>query len=194
MELIFNPCGKFWWSPEGPVSQIHSPHLYVGAPGIISLLTSIQILKRECGAESIGKLPYLFIPGKTAHLVPEFAVEDLRSAELQPCVPALAVKNRPWAEQWWLLNFRPNWKKSIDKCPVLSFRKYGHIILDLLLWTPNAITHGPPLVYSISCSNHSLGCLPQPGTKRWGEGILRMEDAGGLRKMTTQAVRIPIYL
>ena len=25
MELIFNPCGKFRWSPEGPVSQIHFP-------------------------------------------------------------------------------------------------------------------------------------------------------------------------
>ena len=29
MELIFNSCGEFWWSPEGPVSQIHSPYLYV---------------------------------------------------------------------------------------------------------------------------------------------------------------------
>ena len=34
MELIFNPCGEFRYSPEGPVSQIHSPHLLVGAPGI----------------------------------------------------------------------------------------------------------------------------------------------------------------
>ena len=28
------------------------------------------------------------------------------------------------------------------------------------------------------CSDHSWRCLPQPGTKCWGEGILRMEDAG----------------
>ena len=34
MELRFNHCGEFRRSPEGPVSQIHSPHLYVGAPGI----------------------------------------------------------------------------------------------------------------------------------------------------------------
>ena len=27
-------------------------------------------------------------------------------------------------------------------------------------------------------SDHFLGCLAQPGTKRRGEGILRMEDAG----------------
>ena len=70
MELIFNPCGEFRWSPEGPVSQIHSPHLHVGTPGIFSdLLRSVQTLKREWGAESNGKLSYLFIPGKTAALV-----------------------------------------------------------------------------------------------------------------------------
>ena len=50
------------------------------------------MLKREWGAESNGKLPHLFIPGKTAALVPEFAEEDLPSAELH-LVPALAVKD-----------------------------------------------------------------------------------------------------
>ena len=70
MELIFNLCGEFRWSPEGPVSQIHSPHLHVGAPGIFSdLLKSIQMLKREWVAESNGKLPHLIIPNKTATLV-----------------------------------------------------------------------------------------------------------------------------
>ena len=63
MELMFNPCGKFRWSPEGPVSQTHSPHLLVGAPGIFSdLLRSVQILKRKWGAESNGKLPHLLNP------------------------------------------------------------------------------------------------------------------------------------
>ena len=65
MELIFNPYNKFRWSPEGPVSQIHSPHLHVGAPGIFShLLRSVQMLnrEREWGAESNGKLPHLFNP------------------------------------------------------------------------------------------------------------------------------------
>ena len=42
------------------------------------------MLKREWGAESYGKLLHLFIPGITAALVPEFAVEDMPSAELQP--------------------------------------------------------------------------------------------------------------
>ena len=35
------------------------------------------MLKREWGAESNGKLLHLFIPVKTAALVPEFAVKDL---------------------------------------------------------------------------------------------------------------------
>ena len=69
----------------GPVSQIHSHYLHVGAPGFFSdLLMSVQMLKREWGAGSNGKLPHLFIPGKTAALVPESAVEDLPSTELQP--------------------------------------------------------------------------------------------------------------
>ena len=41
------------------------------------------MLKREWGAKRIGKLPHLFNLGKTAALVPEFAVEDLPSAGLQ---------------------------------------------------------------------------------------------------------------
>ena len=80
MELIFNPCGEFRWSSEVPVSQIHSPHLHVGAPGIFSdLLRSVQMLKSEWGAESYRTYSLL---GKTAALVPEFVVEDLPSAEL----------------------------------------------------------------------------------------------------------------
>ena len=63
MDLIFNPCGEFRRSPEVPVSQIHSPHLQVGAPGIFSdLLRSILMVKREWGAEGDRKLPHLFNP------------------------------------------------------------------------------------------------------------------------------------
>ena len=53
MELLFNPCGKFRWNPEGPVSQIHSLHLLLGAPGVFSdLLRSVQMLKRVgCGKQ-----------------------------------------------------------------------------------------------------------------------------------------------
>ena len=77
MELTFNSCGELRWNPEGPVIQIHSPHLHAGAPGIFSdILKSVQMLKREWGAEGNGKLPHLFIPSKTETLVPEFVVKD----------------------------------------------------------------------------------------------------------------------
>ena len=70
MELIFNPYGEF--------RQIHSPYLHAKDPGIFSdLLRSVQMLKREWGAENKGKLPHLFISSKTVTLVPEFAMEDL---------------------------------------------------------------------------------------------------------------------
>ena len=55
------------------------------APEIFSdLLRSFHMLKREWGAENNGKLPHLFIFSKAAAWVPEFAVQDLPSAELQP--------------------------------------------------------------------------------------------------------------
>ena len=94
--LILNRCGEFRLSLEGPVSQIHSSHLHAGALGAISdLLRSDQMLKREWGAEINEKLPYLFIPSKTAILVPEFAVEDLPLDRTAVLVPEFAVKDLP---------------------------------------------------------------------------------------------------
>ena len=95
MEQIFNPCGEFQRSPEGPVSQIHSPHLHIGAPGIFSdLLRSVQMLKRVgCGKQR--KLPHLLTPSKTAALVPEFAVEVLPLSRTATLVPVFAVKDLP---------------------------------------------------------------------------------------------------
>ena len=55
MELIFNSSGEFWCSPEGPLTQIHFPHLHAGAPGIFSdLLKSVQMLKREWVRKATG--------------------------------------------------------------------------------------------------------------------------------------------
>ena len=48
------------------------------------LLRRVQVLERDWGAESNGKLPHLFIPSKTATLVPDFAV--LRPAFGQNCI------------------------------------------------------------------------------------------------------------
>ena len=59
MELIFNPSGEFRWSPEGPVSQIHSPHLLVGAPGIFSNLKVCSDAKERvvCGKQREATAP-----------------------------------------------------------------------------------------------------------------------------------------
>ena len=63
-------------------------------------------------AESNGKLPHLLIPGKTATLVPEFAVEDLPSAGIATLVPEFAVDDLPLAElQLWFLSLR--WKTCL---------------------------------------------------------------------------------
>ena len=53
------------------------------------------MVKREWGAESNGKLPHLFIPSKTATLVPDFAVEDLPLDRTATLFPAFAVKKLP---------------------------------------------------------------------------------------------------
>ena len=53
------------------------------------------MLKREWVAESNGKLPHLFIPGKTAALVSEFAVGRPAFGRTAALVSALAVKDLP---------------------------------------------------------------------------------------------------
>ena len=80
----------------GRVSQIHFPHFLVGAPGIFSdLLRFVQMLKREWGAESNGKLPHFSIPSKIATLVPEFAAKNLTLRRSAALVPEFAVKDLP---------------------------------------------------------------------------------------------------
>ena len=54
-----------------------SEQSFGAAPMDTAVLRSVQMLKREWGAESNGKPPHLFIPSKTAALVPEFAMEDV---------------------------------------------------------------------------------------------------------------------
>ena len=53
------------------------------------------MLKREWGEESNEELLHLFIPKKTATLIPEFAVEDLPLGRIAALVPEFAVKDLP---------------------------------------------------------------------------------------------------
>ena len=109
MELIFNHCGEIRWSPEGPVSQIQSPNLHVGAPGNFSdLLKFVQMLKRE------RSLLHLSIHSKTATLVPYFVVEDLSLGRTAALMPEFAVKDLPLGQNILMmifdLVFCPTWK------------------------------------------------------------------------------------
>ena len=45
------------------------------------------MVKREWGAESNGKLPYLSISSKTATWVPEFVMEDMSLSRTAALVP-----------------------------------------------------------------------------------------------------------
>ena len=51
--------------------------------------------KEEWGAESNEKLSHLFIPSKTANLVPEFEVEDLPLGRTAALMLELALKDLP---------------------------------------------------------------------------------------------------
>ena len=53
------------------------------------------MLKREWGAESNAKLPHLFIPSKTATLVPKFALKYPPLSRTTALVPEYAVNDLP---------------------------------------------------------------------------------------------------
>ena len=53
------------------------------------------MLKSVWGSENNGKLLHLFIPSKTATLVPEFGVEDLPLDRTAILVTAFVVKTCP---------------------------------------------------------------------------------------------------
>ena len=54
-----------------------------------------------------------------------------------------------------------------------------NLILDRNFWrVVSTLSSHKSLCSEHTYSDHSWGCLPQPGTKRRGEGIRRMEDAG----------------
>ena len=53
------------------------------------------MIKGEWGAESNGKLPYLYIPDKTAALFTDYAVEDLPFGRTAALVSEFAVDDLP---------------------------------------------------------------------------------------------------
>ena len=98
LELIFNPRGEFWWSLEGPVSQI-TPRLHAGAPGIFSdLLRYVMMLKREWSDENKGSYSTYLSLVKLKPWFLRLRWKTCLSAELQPWCLSLQWKTCPWAE------------------------------------------------------------------------------------------------
>ena len=100
---MFKPCGEFRWSPEGQVSQIHSHHLLVGAPGNFSdLLRSVQMLRRESGVrKSTGSYRTYSSLVKLQSRFLSLQWKTCLCAELQPWCLRLQWRTCPWAEHWW---------------------------------------------------------------------------------------------
>ena len=92
MELIFNPCCEFLRSPK---AQLAKSSLLTSPVIFSDLLRSVQMLKREWGAESNVKLPHLLIPSKAATLVLEFELEDLSLGRIVVLVAEFSVKDLP---------------------------------------------------------------------------------------------------
>ena len=100
---------KLWWNwyltpvvnfggPEGPVSQIHSPHLLIGAPGIFRSFKACSDAK-ERKATGICRSYSLLVK-----LQPRFLSLQWKTclwAEFQPWYPSLQWRICLWAEHWW---------------------------------------------------------------------------------------------
>ena len=78
--------------------------MLVSMGSFLDVVRSFQLLKREWGAESNGKVPYLFIPSKSVAWVPGFAVEDLPLSRTVALVPEFPVKDLPLGRiLWWCI-------------------------------------------------------------------------------------------
>ena len=69
------------------------------------------------GAESNGKLSHLFIPSKTATLIPGFAVEDLVLDRTGTLVPPFVVKDLPMGRTL---------DDIVDKSNIICFINFFH--------------------------------------------------------------------
>ena len=116
-----NTCGEFRWSPEGPVSQIHSPHLLVGAPRIfLDLLRFVQVRKATGGYRTYSSL---------VKLQPRFLSLQWKTclwAELQPWCLSLLWRTCPWTEHWWYIYLGTGWIWTLRTNFHRLFRDVGY--------------------------------------------------------------------
>ena len=81
--------------PKNKIAFFDTLHIHLS-------LRSVQMLKGERGVESNRKLPHLFLPNKTATMVPKFAVEDLSLGRIAALVLKFAVNDLHLGRtHWW---------------------------------------------------------------------------------------------
>ena len=88
MELIFNPFVNFGEVRSALLAKstlLTSTLVPLGSIRSFKVCSDAKERERESGVrKATGSYRNYSIPGKTAALIPEFAVEELPSAELQP--------------------------------------------------------------------------------------------------------------
>ena len=138
------PGQKLWWNwPLTPVvnfgevrkAQLTKFTLLSSTLGDLQIfsdiLRSVQLLKREWGAESNGKLQHLFVPSKPVTLVPEFTLEDLPEDRRVTLVPAFGMKDLSSGRTlwwWWWFKFSTRWNYcSLESCTCRIFLTFSLI-------------------------------------------------------------------
>ena len=136
-ETDFYPCGEFW-SPEGPVSQIHSLHLHVGAPrDLVRFFKVCSDAKERVGCrkqqeatapiQSLVKLQPWFL---------SLRWKTFLWAELQPGFLCLQWRTCPWAEYlwgWWRVKYQFHqgfWPDQRSGIPI-TIRPWYNLDVDL---------------------------------------------------------------
>ena len=134
MQVIYNTCGEFWWSPEGPVSQIHSPHLHVDAPGIFSdLLRSVQMLKESGWGKQREATAPIQSPVKLQPWLLPLRWKTFLWAELQPWRLDLQWRTSPWAEHS---------DDDDDNTQSVQFKRFVIIYFYIMFRTSGVVRNG----------------------------------------------------
>ena len=117
--------------------------------------------KEEWGAESNGKLQHLFIPSKTATLVPEFAVEDLPLGRTETLVPELPVKELPLGRTATLVPEHPVKDLPLGRTlmMILYSISYTNIIFYVILYVISYFYYST-VYYSLTAIKEVRGLIP----------------------------------